>query len=324
MKSNSNQKENIHRQTLHPHEVSLAKSPCRPLSKTLMEVGIALISISMNLRKISARTTKENILFRKNKTLKTVLALLISIGMFWAGMAGCKSKTPLDMGFPLPYPTPSLSSDYLMVCDFESTTPTAVNSGLYDPHNPPSYTLVDPGSFLATGADNVSIGFAGAITGGALGTATAYESIGAITDYGNGQYPSFSLQAWFKYSHAPYDLSAFSGIQYYLNVESDDTAPWRAFQIPLSSTWPVTYGGACVNDCYDHFYANYGSTSGAWVRMSHSFSDLKRRNFGAPLNPPNLAGENLRQALFLQWDEGNQNNPGSVIFHFSVDEIEFY
>jgi hypothetical protein len=239
-------------------------------------------------------------------------------------MAGCKSKTPLDLGFPLPYPTPSSSANYLMVCDFESNTPTAVNSGLYDPHNPPSYTVGDPGAWVTAGASNVSIGFSGPVSGGALGTLTAYESFGTISDIGDGQYPSFSLQAWFKNSHAPYDLSAFSGIRYYLKVESDDTALWRAFQIPLSSTLPVTYGGTCVNDCYDHFYANYASTSGAWVRMSHSFTDLKRRNFGAPLNPPNLSGANLQQALFLQWDEGNQNEFVTTHFHFSVDEIEFY
>jgi hypothetical protein len=256
--------------------------------------------------------------------LKIVWILLMLGTAFISGTTGCKSKTPLDMGFPLPYPTPSSSADYLLVCDFESNTPTAVNAGLYDPHNPPSYTVGNPGSVLATGADNVSIGFSGAVSGGALGTMTAYESFGTITDYGNGQYPSFSLQAWFKNAHTPYDLSAFSGIQYYLKVESDDTAPWRAFQIPLSSTWPVTYGGTCLNDCYDHFYVNYAANSGSWVKMAHSFTDLKRRNFGTPLNPPNLSGANLQQALFLQWDEGNQNNPGTVVFHFSVDEIRFY
>jgi hypothetical protein len=237
---------------------------------------------------------------------------------------GCKTQTPMTAGFPLPYPTPSSSLRYVKVCDFESSPATLVNPGLFDRGNPPTYELWNPGWIETWGGATVSITVSGPVPGGAAGTATSYACMGTIVDLADGTYPSFSLNARFKSDGAVYDMSAFTGVQYQLKVEGDDTAPWRAFTIPLSTTMPVTSGGTCVSNCYDHFYVAYGTTGGAWVPVVNAFTDFKRQGYGDPLVPSNLTGANLENALGLEWVESNRNAPGTILFDFSLDEIRFY
>ncbi len=254
----------------------------------------------------------------------SVLVLTLLGGALVQWETGCKEQTPLSSGFPLPYPTPVSANNYEMVCDFESNTPTAINPYLFDLSNPPAYTLLNPGSVFSWGGASVSIYNSGPVSGGANGTRTSYGCNGSVTDFGNGLYPSFNLLAQFKSGVADYNMTPFTGIQYYLKVESDDTAPWRVLEIPLSSTIPVTAGGSCLNNCYDNFYVGFGNTDGAWTRVVHAFGDFKRQGFGNPLTPSNLTGTNLQQAFCLQWEEGNQNTPGTITFDFNVDEIQFY
>jgi hypothetical protein len=177
---------------------------------------------------------------------------------------------------------------------------------------------------MTWGGATVSINNSGPIPGGANGTGTAFGANGTIVDYGNGAYPAFDLVAQFKSDGSVYDMGAFTGIKYFLKVGSDDTAPWRAFFIPISSTAPSTEGGTCASNCYDHFYVDYGNTNGVWTPVVRAFSDFKRQGYGNSLNPPNLTGANLKQALRLQWDESNRNAPGTIVFNVCVDEIQFY
>jgi hypothetical protein len=245
-------------------------------------------------------------------------------GTLLLAILGCKAKTPLNAGFPLPYPTPSSATDHALVCDFESNTPTAINPYLYDRNNPPAYMLSNPGWVTFWGYASVSITSSGPVSGGANGTQTAYACSGSVTDYGDGTYPSFTLYAQFKSDGTVYDMGAFTGVQYCLKVESDDTASWRAFQIPLPATMPVTSGGTCTRNCYDHFFVGYGDTGGVWKKSVYAFTDLKRQGYGDPLDPPQLTGSNLGQILYLQWNESNNNVPGIIRFDFQVDEIRLY
>lgn len=260
----------------------------------------------------------------KSNSRGIILFIAAIGGTLLAVMMGCKTQTPLSPGFSSAFPPPASAVNRGMVCDLESNTPTAINPNLFDAGNPPGYTLVNPGSVINGTAPGVSVTSAGPVSGGAGGTTVSYACSGSIIDLGNGQYPAFSIQAWFRSSHAAYDMGLFTGVEYYLKVESDDSAAWRELQIPLAATWPVSYGGTCASSCYDHFSTGYEGTSGAWAKVTHAFADFKRQGFGGPLNPADLSGSNLQQALCLQWVEGNQNMPGTILFDFSVDQIQFY
>lgn len=255
--------------------------------------------------------------FRKKRSWRTAMPVLLLVA---GALGGCKTHAPLTSDFP----APASSANRTMVCDFESASPTNINPNLFDAGTPPGHTLANPGSVFDGTATGVSVMSAGPVTGGAEGSGNSYACNGFIVDLGNGVYPAFSIQAWFKSTHAAYDMGVFSGIQYDLKVESDDTAAWRELQIPLASTWPVSYGGTCAANCYDHFSTSYSSTAGAWMKVTHAFADFKRQGFGGPLTPADLSGTNLQQALLLQWVEGNQNMPGTIVFDFSVDQIQFY
>jgi hypothetical protein len=246
--------------------------------------------------------------------------LTILAGVVLAAALGCKAKTPPVGAFP----PPAAAADRALVCDFESGDPTAINPDLFDLANPPSYRLLDPGEVSYWEGPTVSVTFGGPVAGGAAGTGFSYRCFGSLVDCGDDEYPSFTLHARFRDDESEYDMGAFSGIKFYLKVESDDTALKREFEIPLTSTMPVTNGGTCLHNCWDHFHVEYGNTGGIWVPVVLAFTDFEQQGYGETLAPPNLTGANLQKALGLQWSESNDNTPGTITFDFYIDEVTFY
>jgi hypothetical protein len=90
----------------------------------------------------------------------------------------------------------------------------------------------------------------------------------------------------------------------------------------------VAGGGGCTQGpklCYDHFAADYSAGTGRqWKQYSYLFSDLHQLVAGAIPNPPTLSGANLQQVLWLQWEEGRNNSPGTCTLDLWIDNVEFY
>lgn len=162
---------------------------------------------------------------------------------------------------------------------------------------------------------------------GANGDDFAFHETGAVTDLGDFEYPSIDLQAQFEGGNF-YDASPWTGVKFMMKVGPGDTAPHRIFSIPVYQTQAVAGGGGCTAGpklCYDHFAADYSAgTGGEWKQFNYLFSDLHQLVAGAIPNPPTLSGINLQQVLWLQWEEGRNNSPGSCTLDLWIDQVEFY
>lgn len=159
-------------------------------------------------------------------------------------------------------------------------------------------------------------------SGGANGTAMAAHIYGTLTNKGDNSYPSFTLQGKLKESGA-YDGSNFQGIRFYYKSPTSDQALTRRFTMPIPATLPTSNGGTCSDGCYNHFGADL-SPSSDWTQKSLSFSDLKRQSgWGSAVNPPDFA-DHLRELSQLQWDHNAQNNAGTYVIDYWVDEVEFF
>jgi len=281
------------------------------------------------------------------------LALLIGSMAF---LPACDSTLPPAIPFsPVPptytpvYEPPFITPNRLRVADFEGGVP-AINPTLFNPSNPcpPAPTPVptlgcyamslpgavtfvnnfgNPGASSATiynssVAPDFSIPGSGVLAPGAEGSINAFHAYGRVTDGGDAKYPTLDLQAQVN-SGAPYDASFFSGVRFYLKVGLADNATKRIFAVPLFATQGTPSGG-CTSNCYDHFFVNYESTNGAWRLFNVDFLSMGRQGFGAGLTPPTLSGDNLKQVLWLMWQEGRNNTAGSSIVDLWVDSIEFY
>jgi hypothetical protein len=231
------------------------------------------------------------------------------------------------------YPTNYLSSSgpsAATVIDFESGT--GVNANLAEANRPGNQVIL-PGAVMVI---NPSAGYgsgAGALVSpGANGTNFCYHVSGSVTDTGNSSYPSLQLQIPLEKSSsvtAYYDGELFTGVKFYLKVMGTDNAGKRSFSIPVAQTEPPASGGDCVpsnpsNACYNDFAITFPATGGAWQPVSTLFSSFTRGAYGAAVTPTTLSGLNLQQILYLAWSESNNNNPGTVIVDYYVDEIQFY
>jgi len=236
------------------------------------------------------------------------------------------------------YDPPFLTPNRLLVADFDNAL-ADINPALFNPSNPcppaptPTatvgcYGMALPGSvtvlnnFSNPGTSQAVTYSWGPALGGAGGSSYGFRIQGSVTDGGNAAYPTLDLQAQMN-SGALYDLSFFSGVRFYLKVMPEDDATKRIFAIPTFATQGSPSGG-CTSNCYDHFFINYDSTNGAWRLFNVDFLSMGRQGFGAPLSPNNLAGNNLKQVLWLMWQEGRNNIAGTSIIDFWVDTIEFY
>ena len=160
------------------------------------------------------------------------------------------------------------------------------------------------------------------VSGGANGTAMAVHFVGTLTNKGDGQYPSFTLQGMLKQS-GTYDASMFDGIRFYYKCPADDKAPTRRFNITIPATLPASNGGTCSDQCYNHFGADLSMT-GDWVQKTFSFSDLKRQpGWGSIVTPPDFT-DHLKELKTIEWTHNAGNTAGSYPIDYWVDEVEFF
>ena len=249
------------------------------------------------------------------------LALAAAGAVLWAG---CEPKT-VPIGA---YPAPVSTADRTTVANFNDGTAN-INPFLFE-SGVPGNTVTLLGAVTVVNnftsppkADEFGVL---SIEGpGANNSPLACHVSGAVTDYGDGVYPAIDLQAQME-GGKRYNMSFFTGVNFYFKTGTDDSAKKRVFQIPLYETQAVPTGNCdnSTNRCYDHFGTALSATNGSWQKLSLKFSSLTRQGFGFPLTPTDLSGFNLTQVLWLLWEEGNSNAAGTATVDFWVDEIQFF
>lgn len=284
---------------------------------------------------------------KPNYKLKTRTFILAFAAAGLALVWGCQTRS-IPSATSGGYPNPSAVTNTSRVDQFQNLTvpnQTFINGNLFELNNPPSYTLKNgwypgypPGKVpSAVTVINNFPALAGIVSAtvqgapgeglGANGDDFAFQEVGAVTDLGDFEYPALDMQAQFE-EGAFYDASVWKGVKFMMKVASDDTAPHRIFSIPVYQTQAVPGGGGCTAGprlCYDHFAADYSAgTAGQWKQFSYLFTDLHQLVAGAIPNPPTLSGVNLQQVLWLQWEEGRNNSPGTCHLDFWIDDVEFY
>jgi len=285
---------------------------------------------------------------------------LLAVSALWFSQ-GCTAKAPAAPVFAIPPPvglpnnvidnfedgninmSVDLKGDASLPSTVTSYTVPTDATGLSTAH-----TVVVPpvplGSWVASSwagnTVNTPYVFTGASTAndgvilstGALGTKGYCRLFGLINDPGNATYPAYQLEGKFNGltpSHGAnaYDASSFTGVQFYLNVSSDDTCPSRRFNIANIWTLPPSEGGnGFCTACEDHYGAMLpaGPTAG-WVLKTYTFTSLSRQNFLAPATIPN----NMPVSMFtdfvkLELQFGRNNATGSSQVNYAVDEFSFF
>jgi hypothetical protein len=275
-------------------------------------------------------------------------ALLLATTM--AALTACDTRVPSAIPVnPWPeassptitpvYDPPFMTPNRLLVANFDNGLP-GINPGLFNPSNPcppaptPTATVgcyamallgavTVVNNFGNPGASQaVTTSWGPVLGGGAAGSSYGFRLQGAVTDGGDAVYPTLDLQAQVN-GGALYDASFFTGVRFYLKVMPADDATKRIFAIPTFATQGTPSGG-CTSNCYDHFFMNYENTNGIWRLYNVDFLSLGRQGFGAPMTPNNLAGGNLKQVLWLMWQEGRNNTAGTSTVDLWIDSIEFY
>ncbi|HET9869807.1 MAG TPA: hypothetical protein VFR02_04855 [bacterium] len=249
--------------------------------------------------------------------------------------AGCQNALPGFGAYQATGTTPNTNR----VDQFDSGS-VSINPKLFENSNPPNYVLRSPGavtlvnnfasygSFHPVGSDpNVGLDPGGYVS------ANCFRMSGAVTDTLDNTFPALDLEVPLE-NYNFYDANHFTGVKFYMKVANDDTAFHRVFAVPVAQTVPSgTNNGTCPagpKRCYDHFAADYsGGTGGNWILSSYNFSDLTQLQSGyAPQPYATLTGGNgfnLKQTLWLQWEEGNNNKkPGEAVVDLYVDDIEFF
>jgi hypothetical protein len=164
---------------------------------------------------------------------------------------------------------------------------------------------------------------------GANGTSCAIHVFGNIKDNSDGQYPAFELDGIFG-TGSYLDGTTFLGVRFYYKTGSADTCPFKRFNLPIAATSPVSMGGICTSNCFDHFGANLVATSDIWVQKKYFFNAtlgspaLTRSGWGTIITPTTLTGTNLQQLLAVQWQEGRNGSSGTSYVDYWVDEVEFF
>lgn len=290
-------------------------------------------------------------IFSQNRTRPTtwVAGLFLVAGIGISVLVGCQNGVPAlgVYGAPVSQINRDLVADFNLA-NLVSTVPAVqpvqgpvtnnagavvegypINPNLFEMSNPPSYTLKTPGSVTVLNnftAYNTLISW-GLYGPGANGAAYGYRMYGTVTDLGDSTFPELDLCAYPE-GGAFYDVSNFTGVQFYLKISSDDSALQRHFSIPVYQTVAVAGGGGCTaisTQCYDHFAADVtDGTDGQWAFFRYNFSDLKQLVAGAIPTPPTLSGTNLQQVMWLQWGGSRNNKAGKSFVDMSVDAISFF
>jgi hypothetical protein len=106
----------------------------------------------------------------------------------------------------------------------------------------------------------------------------------------------------------PYDASMHQGIKFSARGASEIVR----VNFPTSATEAVAYGGACVQQCEDHFGMDITPTS-AWQGFTIPFANLGQLGWGAPamFNPKKLIAVELLISP-------------TPMFDLWIDDISFY
>ncbi len=271
-----------------------------------------------------------------------VMLLLPAVSLVWLG---CQGKTAPTSA----YPAPGTSPDYGLVANFKGNlNPTPdptnqTNSHLYE-IGAPGNVVVSPGlwsvvnNFTQTNEHGVTYEF-GNMTiagGGPDGSGdNACFVAGYVNDTADGTYPSIELQGILDVTPphfsvpagqvSGYNMSFFTGVQFYYNIKPDDTAAARYFYVATTQEAELSSGGTCTatTGCYNYFGYTFTSTTNGWVQFSSTFADLTT-SYGFIPTPPTLTGVNLEEVMALLFEEGDANGGKSVNVDFGVDDIYFY
>jgi len=260
--------------------------------------------------------------------LAVVVCFALLGGLVLSMNWGCQTSTP---GFGV-YPAPTSVPNSNRVDQFNIGN-VAINPNLFENNNPPGYGLKTAGSVtFVNNFPTYGSGSGQLVAGAGVVSPYAFQMSGAVTDLLDNTFPALDLEVPME-NYTYYDANHFSGVKFYLKVANDDTAAHRVFAIPVAQTVPAgTNNGTCPagpKRCYDHFAADYsGGTGGQWLLSSYNFSDLQQLQSGYAPVPSTLTGgggANLKQTLWLQWEEGNNNKvPGLARIDVYVDDIEFF
>ena len=299
--------------------------------------------------KSSSKRRKNLFGLRPVQSITLVLGLFLLAGIGLSVLVGCKNAVPA-LGV---YGSPISQIDRDTVADFSlgnlgATVPLTqpaqgpvtnntgavvkgypVNPNLFEMSNPPVYTLHTPGSVTVLNnfpAYNTLLSW-GLYGPGANGASYGYRMYGIVTDLGDATFAELDLCAYPE-GGAFYDVSNFTGVQFYLKIANDDSALQRHFAIPVYQTIATAGGGGCTSGprlCYDHFAADVsGGTNGQWQFFRYNFTDLKQLVNGAIPDPPSFSGANLQQVMWLQWSGSRNNKAGQSLVDMSVDDISFF
>jgi hypothetical protein len=252
---------------------------------------------------------------------------------------GCQTSVP-PIGA---YPAPATAPNYSLVNNFEgnksSQPATFTNSNLYE-LNTPNNVVESPGTWTAP--NNVPLYATETMTieglngQGAAGTALACHVTGTVTDPGDGvTYPQIVLIGALDTAPPPpyhaYDGAFWSGVQFYINIASDDNATYRYINIPTTQeatalAFPGT--GQCIksssNSCYNYFGFSLSGLAPGWQKVTVPFSQMTNIATNTQTIPPTFTGVNLEQMIALQWVEGRNNVQGTSTADFWVDEVYFF
>lgn len=275
---------------------------------------------------------------------KLLFFLLPAAALIWLG---CQNRIPSAIttsvtGTPTPgaYPAPSSNPNRTLIANFEGNTaptpePTNVtNSKLFELGGL-NNTIGSPGGWNVT--NNFPLYENGILLiestflapGGTNGTSLACHLSGAVTDTGNGTYPSLSLDGFIDTASPlpknAYNAGFFTGIKFMMNISPADTSTDRHFFIPTLQEAPPPQGICGAGSaCYNFFGFTFTSGTNGWKQFTFNFTDLTPTPYGLIPTPPTFTGVNLQEVLWLRWQSGRANTAGTSTVDFWVDEVQFY
>jgi hypothetical protein len=112
---------------------------------------------------------------------------------------------------------------------------------------------------------------------------------------------------------AAYDLTSFTGLAFYAKSKSTSVALHVEFA--TDATTSTLEGGACADDCNDHF-EKVITIDGTWREYSVTFASLKQEGWG--VKPKDLAHARFVFFGFLGTDGG------PAAFEFLIDDVRLW
>ena len=226
--------------------------------------------------------------------------VLISAGLMMAGsllMVSCGSNQTMVSPARSPVPTATATPRPQLVDDLEDGDGQIIVQG---GRNAYWFSFVDPaGTVWPSGA---GAGFAMSAPGSSQSPRYAARITGACASFAG-------LGVYLKYPNGPYDAGAYNGFTF--SAKTGPGLGWASVQVATSATSPVSYGGACVSNCYDNFQEPVTFT-GSWAQYTVYFSNLNQQGWGTP------AVFDPSQLMTLQW-----NLQGFGNYDLWIDDMAF-